>query len=72
MKLFFYFTVITFTTMFAQSEISHILKVYPDWKTNFSKSIIKFDELIAGGPPKDGIPAIQNQNSKAMKKQQNG
>ncbi len=54
---------INFTMVFgvnAQTDISHILKTYPDWKTNFSKSLVRFDELMAGGPPKDGIPAILN------------
>jgi len=45
-------------TMFAQSDLSEILKAYPDWQTNFDKKIIEFDELMSGGPPKDGIPAI--------------
>ena len=45
-------------TMFAQSELSEILKAYPDWKTNFDKKTINIGELMSGGPPKDGIPAI--------------
>ena len=45
-------------TMFAQSELAEILKAYPDWQTNFDKRIIEFDELMSGGPPKDGFPAI--------------
>jgi Protein of unknown function (DUF3179) len=28
------------------------------WKTDFSKSSIKFGEILSGGPPKDGIPSI--------------
>lgn len=28
------------------------------WKTDFSKATIPFDEIITGGPPKDGIPSI--------------
>lgn len=28
------------------------------WKTDFSKHSIPFDEILSGGPPKDGIPAI--------------
>ncbi len=28
------------------------------WKTDFSKRSVPFSELISGGPPKDGIPAI--------------
>jgi hypothetical protein len=43
---------------FAQDELSEITKAYPDWKTNFDKRSIDISELMAGGPPKDGIPAI--------------
>jgi len=43
---------------FAQDELSEILKAYPDWKTNFSKKTIDIGEIMSGGPPKDGIPAI--------------
>ena len=28
------------------------------WKTNFSKRSVSFDEFMAGGPGKDGIPAV--------------
>lgn len=28
------------------------------WKTDFSRKTINFDEILSGGPPKDGIPAI--------------
>ncbi len=44
--------------MSAQGHLSKILKTYPNWKTNFDKKIIDLRELIPGGPPKDGIPAI--------------
>lgn len=44
--------------IFAQNDLSEILKAYPDWQTNFDKKIIEFVELMSGGPPKDGIPAI--------------
>ncbi|MEM1096433.1 MAG: DUF3179 domain-containing protein [Bacteroidota bacterium] len=30
----------------------------PDWSTNTNKRTISFGELMSGGPPKDGIPAI--------------
>lgn len=30
------------------------------WKTDFSKTNIKFSEIMSGGPPKDGIPSIDN------------
>ncbi len=29
-----------------------------EFKTDFSKSVVSFDEILSGGPPKDGIPAI--------------
>ncbi|RMD48473.1 MAG: DUF3179 domain-containing protein, partial [Ignavibacteria bacterium] len=50
--------ILIFPIIIYSQDISHILKVYPDWKTNFSRSNVDFDELIGGGPPKDGIPAI--------------
>ncbi|NIM00319.1 MAG: hypothetical protein GTN89_05285, partial [Acidobacteria bacterium] len=28
------------------------------WKTDFSKISVPPDEIVSGGPPKDGIPAI--------------
>ena len=63
MKLikFYYLLVllITATTIsFAQDGLSEILRAYPDWQTNFDKKNIDLDELMSGGPPKDGIPAI--------------
>lgn len=29
-----------------------------DWRTDFSRHIVPLEEIVAGGPPKDGIPAI--------------
>ncbi len=29
-----------------------------DWTTDFSKHTVPLDEIVSGGPPKDGIPAI--------------
>jgi len=48
----------TVTITFAQDDLSEILKAYPDWQTNFNKKTIELAELMSGGPPKDGIPAI--------------
>ena len=31
---------------------------FPGWKTNFSKRSVDLGEIRSGGPPKDGIPAI--------------
>ncbi len=30
------------------------------FSTDFSRALISFDDIIAGGPPKDGIPSIDN------------
>jgi hypothetical protein len=31
-----------------------------EFSTDFTRSAINFDEVLSGGPPKDGIPAIDN------------
>jgi hypothetical protein len=31
-----------------------------EWKTDFSKRLVPLEEFESGGPPKDGIPAIDN------------
>ncbi len=31
---------------------------YGEWETDFSNHTVPLDEIVAGGPPKDGIPAI--------------
>ena len=30
------------------------------WETDFTRTTISFDEIMTGGPPKDGIPAIDD------------
>ena len=30
----------------------------PGWRTDFSKHTVPLDEIVSGGPPKDGIPPI--------------
>ncbi len=30
------------------------------FRTDFSRASVSFDEIVAGGPPKDGIPSIDN------------
>jgi hypothetical protein len=32
--------------------------VYSDWRTDFDKRTVEWGEILSGGPPKDGIPAI--------------
>ncbi len=45
-----------------QAEAAHTGESVPfdtsEWKTNFKKHSINLNEIIFGGPPKDGIPAI--------------
>lgn len=31
-----------------------------EFSTDFSKHIVPYDEILSGGPPKDGIPALDN------------
>ncbi len=31
-----------------------------EWRTDFSNHTVPLDEIVSGGPPKDGIPAIDN------------
>ena len=30
------------------------------WKTDFTRTAIAYDDIMTGGPPKDGIPSIDN------------
>ena len=45
---------LTHGALFAQSELPG------NWKTDTSQSLIDLDELKKGGPPKDGIPSIDD------------
>jgi hypothetical protein len=31
-----------------------------DWRTDFSRHAVPLEEIVSGGPPKDGIPALDN------------
>ena len=31
-----------------------------EWGTNWSRHIVEYDEILSGGPPRDGIPSIDN------------
>ena len=35
-------------------------KAWENWKTDFERANIDLSDIISGGPPKDGIPAINN------------
>ena len=49
-----------FGLLFAITAPAQSLKT-PEWtKTNFDKMSIEPDEVMSGGPPKDGIPPIDN------------
>ena len=32
----------------------------PEWRTDFTRHTVPLEEIVPGGPPKDGIPAIDN------------
>lgn len=49
---------------FAQSVPADWKREWP--RTDFSKPIIDFSEVISGGPPKDGIPAIDDPQFKPV------
>ena len=42
----------------AQSQVSIWQAEWPN--TDFSRKTVNFDEILSGGPPKDGIPSIEN------------
>lgn len=44
------------STAFAQADIWE----REGWSTDFSQSAVPFDEIMSGGPPKDGIPPIDD------------
>lgn len=39
-------------------NVSRVPAHFRGWRTNFEKTSIDLDEIMSGGPPKDGIPAI--------------
>ena len=54
-------------SLMAQSNISTIddrssklKRVTATWTTNWKKHNVPYDELLSGGPPRDGIPPIDN------------
>ena len=47
--------------LFAASAAANPASWEPSWpKTDFSKHSVPFAEIMSGGPPKDGIPSIDN------------
>jgi hypothetical protein len=37
---------------------ARLKRITADWNTNWTRHIIEYDELLSGGPPRDGIPSI--------------
>ena len=42
----------------ARTRYQRLLRA--QWDTDFTRTTISFDEIMTGGPPKDGIPSIDN------------
>jgi len=62
LSLFLVAVSVSFFTVCAKSQGSEKKKVQKldGWKTNVAKRSVKMSELVSGGPPKDGIPALNN------------
>jgi len=65
LRLFVIFVGFGFLLTTAQVSAQVSTETPPSWKrawskTDFSKTSVDFDEIISGGPPKDGIPSIDN------------
>ena len=61
------FSILWGNTVFAQKASSYGWeREWPD--TDFSKTTVDFSEILSGGPPKDGIPAIDNPKFKPVSK----
>ena len=55
-KILFFFLAFSLLTHVSQAQRTQSLLA--GWKTDTSKRSIELEELLSGGPPKDGIPAI--------------
>ena len=42
----------------ARTKYQRLLRA--QWETDFTRTTISFDEIVTGGPPKDGIPSIDD------------
>ena len=42
----------------ARTRYQRLLRA--EWDTDFTRTTISFDEIMTGGPPKDGIPSIDD------------
>lgn len=61
-SLFLLFIVVSFTAVCAnsQSKTDEKVEKIDGWKTNVVKRSVDLDEIISGGPGKDGIPSLDN------------
>lgn len=52
---------IVFTAVFATMGFAQVNQWKHEWpNTDFNKSSVSFSEIMSGGPPRDGIPAVDN------------
>jgi len=62
-KLLFLPIILLFLSCESDAEVSEETtenRPFSEFITDFSNSIISLDEILSGGPPKDGIPALDN------------
>lgn len=61
MKHFVLSTLMSFVILISQAHANPEIWKIEGWNnTDFSKSSIDFNEVLSGGPPKDGIPSIDS------------
>lgn len=51
---------LTLLSMAACSADAGVISAQETWKTDFEKSTVEMREIVSGGPPKDGIPALDD------------
>lgn len=67
-NIFLLITLIFSINSFAHDNRSLSFKMKTlSWKTNWAKHSINYDELISGGPSKDGIPPLDNAKFQTIK-----
>lgn len=54
------FVLISIATLAIPAAADPNPKAFENWKTDFSKTSVDLSEIRSGGPPKDGIPPIDN------------
>jgi len=46
------------TIMTEDDRPDALRRITADWNTNWTRHTIRYDEILSGGPPRDGIPSI--------------